>query len=160
MQKLQQDLQYENAPVKPAMIESLLTSTGTEPGLMLQDNSWVGEGKCGENKIKPGMHGAVPVDDGSVHKTVKQLKNACHHQAKNERMKANNWQCKRKECSPDIPEELIPVSPPVMTSILSPEPIPKRMKTTPETDTINEEDGLDATKNDKTANQPDLYNLC
>jgi len=47
MQKLQQDLQYENAPVKPATIESLLISTGTEPGLTLQDNSWVGEGKCG-----------------------------------------------------------------------------------------------------------------
>jgi len=110
---------------------------------------------------KTGMHGAVPVEDGSVlHKTAKQLKNLHHCQSKYERMKSNNWQCKWKECSPDIPKELIPVSPPVLTSILSPEPIPKRMKTALETDTINEEDGLDATENDKTANQPDLYNLC
>ncbi len=161
MQKLQQDLQYENAPVKPATMESLLTSTGTEPGLTSPDNSWIGEGKCGENKVEPGLHGAVPVDDGSViHKTAKQLKNACHRQAKNERMKANNWKCKWKECSPHIPEEPTPVSSPVPTPILSLEPASKKMKTAPETSTTNEEDHLDATENDKSANQPDLYNLC
>jgi len=123
-----QDLQYENAPVKPATIKSMLISTGTEPGLTSQDNSWIGEGKCGENKIEPGMHGAVPVDNGSVHKTAKQLKNARHRQAKNERMKANNWQRKRKECSPHIPEEPTPVLSPVPTPVLSLELASKKGK--------------------------------
>jgi len=159
MRKLQQDLQYEDAPLKFATIESMLTSTGTEPGLTSQDNSWVGEGKCGENKIEAEIHGTIPVDNGSVHKTAKQLKNARHRQAKNERMKANNWQRKRKECSPHIPEEPTPVLSPVPTPVLSLEPASKKRKTAPETNTTDEEDQQDATVNDKSANQPDLYNL-
>jgi len=75
MQKLQQDLQYKNAPVKPVMMKSSLTSTGIEPGLLMsQDSSWIGEGNCVEKEIEPGMHGAVPVEDHSVvHMTVRQL---------------------------------------------------------------------------------------
>jgi len=77
------------------MMESLLTSTSTKLGLMLLDNSWIGEGKCVEMEIKPGMHSAVPVEDHTVvHMTARQLSNACHCLLKNERMKANNWQCK------------------------------------------------------------------
>jgi len=66
MQKLQQDFQYENALVKSVVMESFFAYTRTKPGLMLQDNSWIGEGKGTEEEINSGMWGAVPVADCGV----------------------------------------------------------------------------------------------
>jgi len=63
-----------------------------------------------------------------------------------------NWQCKWKDCIPQIPKELTPV--------ISQEPTPKKMKGAPETNTIDENDGQHTTETNKSANQPDLYNLC
>jgi len=51
MRKLQQDFQWDNALIKPVAMESISISTGTEPALTSQDNSWVGEGNILRRKL-------------------------------------------------------------------------------------------------------------